>query len=713
MTGPGNPAHWLPRNHGTWTPASVIILDSETTTITSGADEIERLRCWAARITWRRHRRKQGETETGDGLTGDSAAELIDSWACTDKSAWLYAHNAGFDLITTRLPAGLARLGWELSSRHAVTGTAPWIVLHKDKRERARKDPRHPGGERAAGDTWQHTLTIADSFSLLPVQLAALTEAAGISKPPLPAQDAPAAEWLARCHADVRLLSWAVLALMDWWDAHDLGKWTVTGASIGWNTYRHTLEDREVVIDHARGPLDDEHHACYGGRRHVYRAGRLPEGRYIEADFESAYPVIAMTHPLPRKRLGKLTPALAGRIIEGSSPYGMIARCVIETGQPLYPYRDRGRVWYPVGRYATVLAGPEVADAAARGHLVSVDGGWFYSMSGHMQDWARWVLSVQRAQVDPVPVPVRIWAKAASRSVCGKWAQRGWSTDSWQGPPSDDWSYEDCWIAGTDASASITGLAGTYYLSVADQDGRHEFPAVLAYIESLVRIRLNRALDLLPESAVIQCDTDGAMISLHALGASVMAAGTLRETGTSLDDLAGAYMTDITAACDPLVMRVKREYRQAVVYGPQHVILDGRPRFSGVPASARPAGDGKWSARLWPGMSWQIQHGTSDGYVRPVQPYLVTGPYAPGWVLAGGAVRPVEAAMTAQGTSHLVPWAKTRWAAAGDVLAPVQGAWAGPLMGGLRGRGDRRHELGVSLLHGLLDWCEVGVGLAG
>lgn len=656
-------------------------LDSETRTVQAGADQVEQLRCWTARLVHRRHRRRAGETARAEGTEPAQFAAVIDQWACTDKSLWLYAHNAGFDLVTTRLPVELARLGWELSSRHAITGSAPWLVMHKGRQEVKTTRGTSKDGTSPPRVKWQHTLTIADSFSLLPVSIEQLSDASGIAKPPLPTQDAPVTEWLARCHADTEILAWSVLTLMDWWESNNLGKWSVSGAACAWNSYRHRLDVHDVLIDPDQRALDVEHAACYGGRRDAFRVGQLPAGRYAEIDFTAAYPTIAATQQLPRKRLGRLHPKMAAAILNGRTAYGMLASVEVETDVPRWPLRARGRVFYPVGRFRTVLAGPDIQAAHDLGALRDVGDGYFYSMSGHMQDWARWVLDVQQSADGQVPLPARIFAKAASRSACGKWAQRGWQTTTWQGPPGDDWSFAETFIAGSDHTASICGLAGKYYLSIADQEGAHEFPAVLAYIEAHVRQRLNQILSVVPGDAVVQCDTDGMMVSVSRVDAWIGQGFTgMLFTGSGGEPLQRLCEL-IAPATAPLVMRVKREYGSAVVYGPQHVVLDGRPRFSGVPGSARRAPDGRWEARLWPGLAWQVQHGAQEGYTRPVQQYLVVGPYASGWVLGDGAVRPVEAAVRPDGATVILPWTDTRWHAAGDVLADAQADWAGRLTG--------------------------------
>lgn len=688
MPGPGPQAHWLRRNDSTWTPPRVMFLDSETKTEGSGEVETEVLRCWCARLVRRRDRRRPGEITDARGLTQAEAAETLDRWATEGENTWLYAHNLTFDLVTTNLAAGLAPLGWELSSNFGLTGSAPWMVLHKGRRETVRTEVRHGRTRQVPRVTWRYTLTVTDSFSLMPVRLDTIAAYTTASKPPLPAPDAPMEAWFTRCQSDVEVLAEAVLTVMNYWEDHDLGHWAVTGPACGWNTYRHTITTGDVVIHEDRPILDLEHAACYGGRRDVFRVGDLPTGRYGEIDFTAAYPTIAATVPLPRKWMGTLTPQIAQAILDGRSRYDMLAEVELDTDRPRWPVRARGRVFYPVGRFRTILAGPDIRSAHTLGCLTRVLRGHFYSMSFHMQPWARWVIALAQAGPGEAPGPVRIAAKAWSRSVIGKSAQTGWHTTSFPGPPGDGWHYEECFIAGTTARGSITGLAGQHYLSIADQPGTHEFPALLAFIEAHVRQRLGDVIEAAPAGAIVQCDTDGLMVSYQVLEDMFGARGDSERLAWVHREAIEAHIQDWSKLAAPLVMREKAVFRTAVLYGPQHVVIDGRPRFAGVPASAWQTSEGRWAARLWPGLSWQAQHGDGTGYARPVQDYLVTGPYAAGWVLTDGSVRPVEAFTDPEGYIGIRPWALTRWAARGDRLGANQSAWSRGLWDeqGTRGR---------------------------
>lgn len=669
-------AHYLRPAGKTSTPAAVAFLDTETRQHDQAGTEVHQLRLWEAQLVRRRDRRRPGEHLTAAGTGQRQVAEAIDGWASYGESTWLYAHNAAFDLTVTNLATELGRLGWELSSRFAVSAESLWCVFHKRGREvrvRERRNGRLTERDRVK---WAHTLTIADSWSLFPVPLAHLGQLLGTPKLPLPDDDDSDEAWAARCHGDVDIMRTAVLAFMDWWDQRELGRWTVTGAGQGWQHYRSTLQPHQVVIDHDQEITAAERQAVYGGRRDVFRVGQLPAGRYAEVDFEAAYPAIAAAFPMPARVAGPVQDAHRKLAMHGRVPGGMLAEVTIDTDNPRWPVRAGGRVFYPIGRFKTVLAAPDIQAAADAHVLAAVGDGLMYTMTAHLRPWARQVLGWVRAPDDEVPPVVRLWAKLASRAVIGKFAQPGWRTEPFVGPPGDGWVIEQASDYETGTRQVITGVNGQYWLSWADQRGDHERPAVLAFVESHVRARLGAIIAGPYGPAVIQCDTDGIMVSHTRLSEVAAKLHDRYVHGRRVTAGIEEAIAEFNAVAWPLVMREKTQFARAVVYGPQHVVLDGRPRFAGVPKGAWPMGEDKWAARLWPGITWQSAHADPGTYARPVQPYLVAGPYAAAWVTDDGSVRPAEAAIDDHGATVLLPWKETRWAAAGLSLAPRQGSWA-------------------------------------
>lgn len=686
--------HYLRSNDTTWTPGSVISLDTETR-IVQEYPEVQALRCWHARASYRRGaRRLPGEDAAGGGTTAADLTERVGRWCARYDETWLYAHNLNFDLAVTRLPVLLAADGWKVTDA-AVDGNAPWMKLSRDGRR----------------------LVIADSHAIWPGRLEDLAAAAGLVKPPLPGGDDEAA-WAARCAADTLILHTALLRLLAWHDANQLGRWSLTGASTGWNTMRHLMAAKTSKtaraarvsqglppVDHAAQPIvvdpDPDaialdRAAVYGGMRRTWRHGQLPRGRYSETDFERAYQTVMATMPLPRRRGRRFASMPVDHVLvdDPARQWSVVAEVEVETDVPRWPCRmtvsteaarepaDDGitgmpaagntRVFYPVGRFRTTLAGPDIAEARRLGCLRAIGPGQVHQLGWAMRPWAQWSLA---AQDDPATPAVAVMAlKHQGRAVAGKWAQKAWTRKVIGAATTYGWGYEDAWIPAANTRGCIVDIAGTKFLSAPDRDGDNAYPAILAFIEAHVRVAANRFIEGIGDDAVIQWDTDGGIIDTGVIDAAAASPARQSSRDRPRSDDVAAALAMLSERTAPLRMREKTVYGQVEVIGPQHLTLDGARRWSGVPGSAEPLKDGSWQAWTWPKLAWQMARGDPRGYTRVVQTYRLGASYAPGFCLADGAVAAVESRITPGGTNQLLPWPETRHAAAGARLGPHQPA---------------------------------------
>lgn len=606
--------HRVRPNHREWSPPQVVCFNTETTPQDAPDGELHTLRYWAASLTVRRARRPADLGQSfGYGFTTGELADQIEIWAGGQRCLWIYAHNLSFDLSVTRLPAELHARGWQVTG-HAVSSDSPWLRMKLG----------------------QCVLTFADSWGWLRAPLDHIGADVGYRKPDLPGHPSSDDLWLDRCRADTEILTLAMIQLMDWWDAQQLGSWTLTGSAGGWNSWRHrTTEPLPLIVPDPVQTAADRA-AIYGGRREAFAHGELTGGPWQLLDFQSAYPTIAANFPLPAARQGNFDSLpLQSDLICGDT-YGIIAQAEIQTSTPRYPVRINGRVAYPVGRFSTVLAGPEIAEARRLGDLVSIGPGWLHKLSPHMREWAGWVLEVTGDQRPDVPRVARRTVKHWGRAVIGKTAAKGWRTIPLESLGGSGWDYRPAWNAELGAPSHLTDVCGQAAETISHGDGDNAYPAILAWVESWTRVYLSRAIDAVNRRHVATCDTDGLI------------------TDSVGDPLALIARADL----GPLRLRVKGHYDAVKILGPQHVITPGDTKLAGIPRSATTGADGKLTALLWPKLASQMQlrPGTTEpGYLRTRQTYTLSNSYVTGWVTSTGLVHPLAAAVCDAGRTHILP----------------------------------------------------------
>src|SRR5579863_1211207 len=107
--------HYLRDNQIERSPSRLIVFDTETRWQQTNAGEVHTLRVWVSRTLTRGGTPKHTLTNRLDsGTTVEELAETVESIAQDDCTTWLFAHNLGFDLTTTRLPLLLIARGWTL-----------------------------------------------------------------------------------------------------------------------------------------------------------------------------------------------------------------------------------------------------------------------------------------------------------------------------------------------------------------------------------------------------------------------------------------------------------------------------------------------------------------------------------------------------------------------------------------------------------------------
>jgi hypothetical protein len=622
------PIHNLRPNETDWTPPVVAFFDTETRFHDDNQGQVHELRCWSARLNVRRDKRKTVQRDdTGEGTDAVDLADVLSVWGRKHPTLWIYAHNLAFDLTVSGVTTELGKLGYSVTE-FAIDSPSPFIKMTNGRSR----------------------ITLADSFSWLPAKLDTVAAKLGTAKVPLPRNDSDLEYWQARCRADVDILAGAMLTILDWWDASNLGHWSVTGSASGWNVMRHKIDARRVCINPSPEGIKSDRAAIYGGRRGLWRTGKLPGGQYAEIDFSAAYPTIAEHLPLPTERMAAFANLPVDHRWVTSDRHGIIAACKIRTAIPRWPARTDKRVWYPVGEFWTTLAGPDIAEAARLGCLAEIGPGYVHRLGYVLRPWAEWCLAASRGDDPTVPEVVRMWTKHCGRAVIGKWAQRSFDTIEIGPSPVRGWHAEEGWNHFAGVRAVIVDFDGRRWQASASGDGDNCYPAVLAWVEAYARTRLNRMIESMPAAAVIACDTDGVIADLGALG----------DWQQEEEELF------------PLTARVKETYSRVEMIGPQHMILDSKRRFAGIPASAEPDLDGRLIAQTWPKMAWQMGHNTEGKYVRPTQTYRLAATYAPGWVLDNGHVTPIELFDDHNGENIIISWEETGAALMGAKLGENQ-----------------------------------------
>ena len=685
--------HALSRNETTRTPPVVLVLSTAPGTHPPDSDGCLPGFRWDLAVNYRDTvPLTQRATRHIAGTTREALAEAVDGLCQRRKRVWLYAHGLAVHLSSAGLLDRLCALGW-VPLRNSLDGPAPSVefghgatVKPGHSRSKAalawheaagvplkdcRKHDEIACPYRQDSTEWARHLVIADAGAVWPrTTTDDIAADLGFLRHPEPAADDDPG-WTGVVSRETSAVLAALVTAMDWWEATDSGNWGKTGATTGWNSMRHRMSHEATFIDVTHPATVLERRACHGGRRALFRFDEAPPGTYEELDFYRAYTVVCRDMLLPTGRRAAFAslPLDHITVTEERGSVGLIAEVTISRGEGRFPCAEGTRVWYPDGRFTTVLAGPEIREAARLGVLESVGPGQWYNMGHTMAPWAAWCLDKQEDPGTP-KVVVRM-LKHHGRAVVGKTAGRSYAHDP-MGPALNHGFHAEPCVVGPDRKTGwMIDLGGKRTLTYQDGEADESFPAILAYVESHVRVMLGRVIDAVGNRAAVQADTDGLIVSVDALRTADLP-GLPDVASPGMPFRPGQVIEALGELVKPLTVREKAVQRSFNGVGPQHYQFGNIRKRSGIPGNARPDGKGNLIGVTYPSLMEQAANGTPDQYVpqewRGADPVCVVGR----WILVSGRTVAPEMCITASGENRVIPWRMTVYHRAGLELGPVQ-----------------------------------------
>lgn len=217
----------------------------------------------------------------------------------------------------------------------------------------------------------QGRVLFLDSLNWFQCPLREIGDAIGLCKGRLPDWNSPERDWADYCTRDAEILFRAFTELLTFVRKQDLGMFRYTVAGQAFAAYRHRFMRQEIYAHDNRAIKGIERNGYFGGRVEVFKHGAIDETVY-QFDCNALFPSVMSTgfYPfrLERFRLPESYSQTLPLINWGDS----IAECVLNTDEPIYPFRTIKHVLYPKGEFRTVLCGSELLHAYSRGHIIAV-----------------------------------------------------------------------------------------------------------------------------------------------------------------------------------------------------------------------------------------------------------------------------------------------------------------------------------------------------
>lgn len=438
---------YLQLNHRSGTPSALVAFDCETvpdpTADRGGAIQHRVFLIHATR--WRREGGKNTRQEWARFTDHQSFWIWLLAGLEQRKRTWVFALNMAFDFTAARgwdcLGDGRLRLRnrkrrgpteceeeGEIAADCPllVTGDPPTVIDCEDARGRA--------------------VVFVDTMNYWPQGAAWVGEKLGLGKLDMPGELGSDSDWDAYCRRDVEIVQGAVNALFDWVKGSDLGNLQLTLAGQSMALFRHLQTEEQIVIDTDRHQKVWERRAYYGMHQRarfigaVVRANTeglrglqgIPEGMPVlsgapvwKLDVNACYPHVMKDQPYPTLSLRVEDRPSVGRLLTELDDFAAIAHVDIASEYVPYPLREgRDTIWH-VGRFSTVLCGPELRRALESGHVSRVHAVQYFRQSCVFTRFIERIVEMRGELENSGQLLALAAVKQLGNALHGKFSQRG------------------------------------------------------------------------------------------------------------------------------------------------------------------------------------------------------------------------------------------------------------------------------------------------
>ncbi len=591
----GRRAHWLTPNHRAHTPVRVIWLDTETypEPHPDGGERHVLEFGWAS---YRRRHRDRAWSQR-EWLRFEDPSTFWD-WALGKShprtSLTMLAHNAAYDQTVLQAFTQLPERGWVL--KNAVYDSPPFLMTFK---------------------LGNQTLRLWDTLNWWRTSLANLGEKVGREKLERPEDWAKSKRDDEYCRRDVEIIEKATL---EWWDflrRYDLGSAAPTLAAQALTTFRHRYLTHRLLCDDNEESHELSRAAYSGGRVECFRIGRV-KGPLTLFDVRSMYPYVMREENYPTVLRGVYKRVGLDELRSLMRDASVIAEVDIETDEPVYPFRNDGRLLFPVGRFRVSLSTPELVYALGRGHVSCVSRVAVYSQA---PIFTAFVDELYKLRVEARKSGNDFYAwhlRLLMNSLYGKFGQV-MKKDVHIGVTPD--LTPRVWVeydVETGESRKIRAFAGQLHELEVGGESWWSHPAIAAHVTAYARLHLWRLIREAGRRDVAYCDTDSLLVSGR---------GAARLQARWIGDALGKLQIEATMP-------------EALIHGPKDYVMGEKKRTKGVRQTAVWIGPNTVEQDHWFGLKGLVATGdVSAPRVKRITKHLARI-YRKGKTLPGGRTRP-------------------------------------------------------------------------
>lgn len=442
----------------------------------------------------------------------DSLVSWVESATVPRVDSWLVSHRLGFDATVCGMLSAIQSGRWRFDSRikptpddidgdtFAESGPGVQVLL----------DPPTILSLRVGA---ANRLICVDSRNYWNVSLDELAESVGVRLLPRPPANSLDREICAYLDRKLETTELAILGLVQWLDRKRFGRLRFSAAGVAMQAYRTAHLPQPIHPSDDVATRKAERAINYAGEVRTFRIGRIDQPVY-QLDVSSLYPAMMRDGTFPIEVTAKRLDDTWRIGLPDVDLESCLAEVFVRDYHEAWPVKTRDGTAFVRGTFQTWLAGPELAEAAAKGIVLGHRNIIHYDRADLFSSWVDDLWN-ERLEAKQSGDQVRDrFAKLLLNSLYGKFGQRG--TDLIQRTDflaPQDWGR---WVSvslSTGKRRAFQCLAGQPWEEVQRKELVRSMPAISAWVTSYGRRRMRVLRGIAGRANVIYQGVDSLIVT--------------------------------------------------------------------------------------------------------------------------------------------------------------------------------------------------------
>jgi DNA polymerase type B, organellar and viral len=465
---------------------------------------------WVEYLRYENGKRTREGAERFDTI--DRFWDILSKRLDKNRPLYVFAHNVCFDLTIVDF--------WRRSDRGDCS--IDFFVID---------DPPTMVGCKINGCTCY----FVDTLNYWRTSLVKLGESLNYPKLEFPGYDAPKKVWDTYCRQDVSILTESVCNLIDFIQTNELGKFSLTAASLALSAYKHRFMKHEIFIHDRLHICQMERDAYYGGLVECFYVGTVKGKELHNVDVNSLYPSV-MLNPFPTKLKGDAKNQPTSILRALSDQFAVVATVDIDSDIETFPKRIDKKLCMVRGTFTTSLCGPELLRAYRTKSIVRIHRIAWYEQARIFDDFIGFFWERRKHYKQRGNVVFEQFCKLLMNSLYGKFGQRGWrwidysksslralyafysldlpeEYEDGEIAPRIAWGNEDVYLIGLDHPIRFRVFHNKTQIRFPILEHHESFPLISAYVTAYGREYLRGLINDAGPANVYYCDTDSLFVS--------------------------------------------------------------------------------------------------------------------------------------------------------------------------------------------------------